>query len=692
MEAAVSASASASPASLEARDKESALENLWSELLALKELYGLLQHTEGQDVPHGEMKEGLGEKSRNLMRRLLDGATQQALQHHHAKIMPSEPPYQDHTSPGTAQQEHRLLLPPRDEGHPIDSKREENLEECHQAPEKSGACEPQPPPPPRQTIVFRAVSTAVPQKEQIRRRSCDLKRLNSCRSSRSLILRDQKKKRLHATSSAHGLPRRHLPVHHDHFDRVSNHRSSKGNENPCHIHAERSTKASRQSHPLPVGTSPSNAATSGSQKRNCVETASDRPVTRPDRTSVITYRFDADSAEEKLPGSGSAKDVRSKIAPLTVPVKSKELQWSNQQPGLVDVMQSPVPGIKRCVTPDETAHKLEANTKMEQREQVQLEKQRSHCSNRGQRTPGVMRRNQPSHTWTKVDQQQQQLTLRPTRHAEKVHKMKRSGEAELGVSHRRKLPPKRASSRRTCRQSSDHSPSSTSRSSASAKSSESSSGTGRVANREGSTVSSRTVPGRSRRRIKHSAPVTDKHPHHQALSRHQQSAVSTTAAVGTTRSSHPKETKTQEGRLRRIRNKLSIIFHHHHHHHLNQGQVGGDDSSENGDGVERRHRSSREHLWNIIRRTSQADQVARTGRRAPTQRQHGHLYAFLEGVIRQVLILARRKRKAVLPNKPVRAGKAKRVRWWQRLRRRGRRARLAMPRLRLGFGRATRKT
>ncbi|THU64994.1 hypothetical protein C4D60_Mb01t32450 [Musa balbisiana] len=90
MEAA--AASSASPASLEARDKESALENLWSELLALKELYGLLQHTEGQDVPHGEMKEGLGEKSRNLMRRLLDGATQQALQHHHAKVYISDHP------------------------------------------------------------------------------------------------------------------------------------------------------------------------------------------------------------------------------------------------------------------------------------------------------------------------------------------------------------------------------------------------------------------------------------------------------------------------------------------------------------------------------------------------------------------------------------------------------------------------
>ncbi|URD73959.1 hypothetical protein MUK42_24098 [Musa troglodytarum] len=84
MEAA--AAAAASPASLEARDKESALENLSSELLALKELYGLLQHTQAQDVPHGEIKEGLDEKSRNLMRRLLDGATQQALQHHHAKV------------------------------------------------------------------------------------------------------------------------------------------------------------------------------------------------------------------------------------------------------------------------------------------------------------------------------------------------------------------------------------------------------------------------------------------------------------------------------------------------------------------------------------------------------------------------------------------------------------------------------
>ncbi|RZS29027.1 hypothetical protein BHM03_00062695 [Ensete ventricosum] len=603
--------------------------------------------------------------------------------------MPSEAPYQDHTSPGTAQQEHRLLLPPCEEGHPIDSKREENLEECHQAPEKSGACEP--PPPPQHTIVFRAVSTAVPQTEQIHRRSCDLKRLNSCRSSRSLILRDQKKKRLHATSSAHGLPRRHLPVHHDHFDRASTHRSSKGNENPCHLHAERSAKASRQSHPLAVGTSPSNAAASGSQKRSCVETASDRPVPRPDRTGVITYRFDADSAEENLPGGGSGKDVRSKIAPLTVPVKSKEQQWRNWQPGAVDVMQSPVPGIKRSVTPDETAQKFEANTKMERREHVRLEKQRSHHSNRGQRTPSVMRRNQPSHTWTKVDQQQQQLTLPSTRHAEKVHKMKTSGEAELGVSHRRKLP-SRASSRRTGRQSSDYSPSSTSQSSDSAKSSELSSGTGRVASRGGSTVSSRTVPSRSRRPVKHSAPVTDKHPHRRALSRHHQSAVSPRAAVGTTRSNHPKEPKTQEGRLRRIRNKLSIIFHHHHHQHLHHDQVGGDDSSEDGHDAESPHRSSREHLWNIIRRTSQADHLGRTGRRAPTQRQHGHLYAFLEGVIRHVLILARRKRKAVLPNKPVRAVKAKRVRWWQRLRRRGRRARLAMPRLRLGFGRATRKT
>ncbi|PKU80172.1 serine/arginine repetitive matrix protein 2-like [Dendrobium catenatum] len=79
--------ASSASSQFKPEDDESKLDDLVSELHALKKLYGLLQNNSARparpDLPTVDM---LDEKSRRLLRKLLDGATQQALQFQAKKI------------------------------------------------------------------------------------------------------------------------------------------------------------------------------------------------------------------------------------------------------------------------------------------------------------------------------------------------------------------------------------------------------------------------------------------------------------------------------------------------------------------------------------------------------------------------------------------------------------------------------
>lgn len=136
----------------------------------------------------------------------------------------------------------------------------------------------------------------------------------------------------------------------------------------------------------------------------------------------------------------------------------------------------------------------------------------------------------------------------------------------------------------------------------------------------------------------------------------------------------------KEGRLERLKNRLSVIFHHHHHHHLHH-------SAHNGDGaVRRRHRSLWEYLRSVAHRSTSREMEG-LGRRPPVK-QHGHLHALLEALIH--LFVFSTKKKKVRKRAPPLGTAKKKFRWWQRL---GRRVRLTgirrhrkNARLRLGIG------
>uniref|UniRef100_A0A6V7QX40 Serine/arginine repetitive matrix protein 1-like n=1 Tax=Ananas comosus var. bracteatus TaxID=296719 RepID=A0A6V7QX40_ANACO len=150
----------------------------------------------------------------------------------------------------------------------------------------------------------------------------------------------------------------------------------------------------------------------------------------------------------------------------------------------------------------------------------------------------------------------------------------------------------------------------------------------------------------------------------------------------------------REGRLRRLRNKLAIVFHHHfHHHHHHPGHADGDSSSQEDDGAHRREhhhkRSPWRYLRRILHRASDGEDRGRgrklamevRGERAaeqvvPAHHQHGHVRALIDALVTHVWGTRRRRRKPVRANRPGVGRSASRVRlrklhWWQRLRRRG---------------------
>ncbi|WOL14135.1 hypothetical protein Cni_G22915 [Canna indica] len=554
MEAAVTSTSN------EDKDQDSSLEDLWSDFHALKKLYSLLQSTIPEGVlpisPNGEIK--LDEKSRNLLKKLLDGATHQALEHQ-------------------AKNNH-------DEGNPKNPKVVEN--QC--------------PTPPLEQSLDISHAEAGMQIEQHKRPPCD-----SDGSRSNLLRQDQKKTR---TSSTHSRP------HNCH------HPNGRRKEKTCRrIHLDHSMKRSRHR--------------SSTQHLGQL-TDQSGPKGEETFCSTVSCRFDDDSTAV----NSYAKNPE---LMMMIPVTTKEPLQSSKRLAPVDRTGE----ISRSATLDRTTHMLLANRETEELEQVQRRQQPRHRSKEDKQTSAIKRQSR---------NHQKQSTLPSSSYTKKDTMTKKNCEAELGHSHRRLQKIYRRPTM------SSHN--------SSTSSAESCRLSSRIQSPDRRVTSNRTAEGSSRRRrpSKDRSTLTNKKPLHRSVGHHFRPKV-------------PKEEKKQEGQLKRLKNKLAIIFHHHHHHHhhhLHSSGKAGENVSGHGQEdkvvVHRDHsrRSFWEYLRNIKRRRSQTDDKTRTTARY--QVQHGQLHALLESIIQHVF--RRRKQKVALtPNGRFRQEnrvRAKKVRWWQRLRRR----------------------
>ncbi|XXG43890.1 hypothetical protein AAC387_Pa01g3827 [Persea americana] len=159
---------------------------------------------------------------------------------------------------------------------------------------------------------------------------------------------------------------------------------------------------------------------------------------------------------------------------------------------------------------------------------------------------------------------------------------------------------------------------------------------------------------------------------------------------------HQVEEKRTEGRLRRFRNKLGIIFHHHHHHHHHhhlgghQSGVNGedDDRSESSEVVHHHHRSLWRYLRDMMHHTAKEGHVklaAEVGReraegtvgksvvrRATRKQQKGHLHALVERLLRHLWHSKKQqKRLGKSGSRKIHSnnnnkGKKVKQHWWQR--------------------------
>lgn len=188
------------------------------------------------------------------------------------------------------------------------------------------------------------------------------------------------------------------------------------------------------------------------------------------------------------------------------------------------------------------------------------------------------------------------------------------------------------------------------------------------------------------------------------LSHHRATRPSRVSA-GTSKADHGKKPEKQDGRLRRLKDKLAIIFHHHHHHHHHHhiGHVDGDGDTK--DGGAHHHKQPWKYHGRIHHHTSEEEpgklatevRAERAVDKAPARQQHGYFRELLDALVRHVW--RSRKRKAVRADRGRIGRSASRVRvkklhWWQRLRRRGgvKLANGMKPRLRLRFSKANPRT
>lgn len=142
-----------------------------------------------------------------------------------------------------------------------------------------------------------------------------------------------------------------------------------------------------------------------------------------------------------------------------------------------------------------------------------------------------------------------------------------------------------------------------------------------------------------------------------------------------TRMEPKSEVEHEQGRFKKLANKLAIIFHHHHHHHHHHHLHTGEDD-ENGEGGHKDHERS---LWKYLKGVLHF----RKGRGEMQGKLHRHNFRVLmQWFFRHLWWMRQRRRQKVERLRP-----AKKVKWWEWFRRKGRmmvRGRRRI-RLRLGF-------
>ncbi|XP_020596598.1 uncharacterized protein LOC110036487 [Phalaenopsis equestris] len=122
-----------------------------------------------------------------------------------------------------------------------------------------------------------------------------------------------------------------------------------------------------------------------------------------------------------------------------------------------------------------------------------------------------------------------------------------------------------------------------------------------------------------------------------------------------TRHESKPEAEEQQGRFKKLSNKLAIIFHHHHHHHLHAGE----DEKGNG-GAWKDHERT---LWKYLKGFLHA----RKGSGEEQGKLHrNNLRVMMEWFFRHLWLMGRRRRKKVERRRP-----PKKVRWWQWFMRKG---------------------
>ncbi|EHA8587547.1 putative serine/arginine repetitive matrix protein 2 [Cocos nucifera] len=150
-------------------------------------------------------------------------------------------------------------------------------------------------------------------------------------------------------------------------------------------------------------------------------------------------------------------------------------------------------------------------------------------------------------------------------------------------------------------------------------------------------------------------------------------------SAGTTKTVYEKMLEKKDGRLRKFKNKLAIIFHHHHHHHHHHHleHADGDDASKNGGA--HHDRSPWKYLGRIFHHTSGEQgklvtevHAERAVKKARARHQHGYFHELLDALVRH----AWRSRGKAVQSDRGQFGRTSRVRvrklhWWQRFRRRG---------------------
>ncbi|XVF24354.1 hypothetical protein REPUB_Repub13aG0120700 [Reevesia pubescens] len=135
------------------------------------------------------------------------------------------------------------------------------------------------------------------------------------------------------------------------------------------------------------------------------------------------------------------------------------------------------------------------------------------------------------------------------------------------------------------------------------------------------------------------------------------------------------------GRLRRLKNKLGLIFHHHHHHHHHHGH--GHDHGDSGDHSQGVHtKSTWTPLHKIFYHKNRYEVDDNKLRKAkvsnmPVKHQVGHFHALVEGLMRHLRHSKKSKRSKGGMGWPgndrhgLKNRKVKQLHWWQMFQRQG---------------------